>query len=1202
MTRRIIAITLLAVAVVAAAGLAFWRINLDERSRYTDAATINAPVSTAPIRHILWQPASPVADAADASADQYEPRVSADGQFMIFVRGRARGERTSPTNADFFQSRRTHQGWTTPEPVKALNSDADELGPELSADGRTLYFYSDRAGGRGGYDLWLSRRDDGGDWSEPVNLGAELNTEFNEYGPALTPDGKRLFFSSNRPRPGDPPELAQRDPWAATLRENRSRHDYDLYLVDLQPESAAADRHATDTAATSPGSTPAPLTILNTAHDEGAPALSPVGDFLYFASNRPGGQGAFDIYRARILRGEIQPPESLGTAINSERNDLDPSLSTDGFRIYFSSDRVAQPSSPSDAPTPPSIEAPRYSLYASASREVFIETQPLQASALLRLWQAAWPWLLSLLGALILAVLFYLAMRDAAIRHRIAQLSLMAKCLLISLLLHAMLLSAFAAWRVGTAIGDMLRDGGRGQGNQVSIASTAAASGSLESQIRGTLTTASIDAPTIEAARPQASPLDLQTPTIQLATTPANLSYTLAPVLFTPQDSTSPAASPALSPQLAQTTLSSRAPAAEDAPAPSSELRSELAPDTASFPVRAPSINPAALTPAAITLNPVAAPIAAPTSTLPAALHESIPSLAGGTPTPLTPPQLASSTPTAINSRLPQASPGAASTAEPSSPSVALDASVPPHAQPSIPGAAAASTVSIAPPAAHIRPAPAPSFTPSDAPSTSLSSAPSAGPTTPNLPSMAAAVVASRLPGASTPAPKASHEEPSASSTLTSPGNIATPSRPSLNLGVAPTAASIQLAPTQTNSPAPASAPFAATEAPAASAPSASPATPGRTTDLSRLPAITLKPALPPVPTEIPKAELPRPENFAQRAPEVRDEVLKKTGGSPETERAVAAALTWFANHQSADGRWSGQHFDRDCSQCSSPAEIDADAAMTGITLLCFLGSGHTHQSDTPHRDSVRKALSWLVNRTTSTGDLRQGETMYSQTIAAIALCEAFAMTRDPWLESPARRAITFVARGSNRSGSSETSVLGWQIMAVKSAQRAGFDVPTTAFDAARRWLDQVSNPLTPGRYAYRPGEAPSPAATAEAMFVQQLLGHSREEDRMKQSADFILTAPPAWGGKDNRGVRRDAPTYYWYYATLCLFQQQGEHWKTWNEGLARELLKNQRQDGPAKGSWDPQDQWSRLGGRIYQTAVCTLSLEVYYRYRLNEP
>ena len=94
----------------------------------------------------------------------------------------------------------------------------------------------------------------------------------------------------------------------------------------------------------------------------------------------------------------------------------------------------------------------------------------------------------------------------------------------------------------------------------------------------------------------------------------------------------------------------------------------------------------------------------------------------------------------------------------------------------------------------------------------------------------------------------------------------------------------------------------------------------------------------------------------------------------------------------------------------------------------------------------------------------------------------------------------------------------------------------------------------------------------------------------MTAGADFILETPPRW--------EQGAQTHFWYYATLALFQHQGDQWRAWNEALVPQLLQHQHQTGPATGTWDPTDESSRLGGRIYQTAVCTLSLEVYYRYK----
>jgi len=93
----------------------------------------------------------------------------------------------------------------------------------------------------------------------------------------------------------------------------------------------------------------------------------------------------------------------------------------------------------------------------------------------------------------------------------------------------------------------------------------------------------------------------------------------------------------------------------------------------------------------------------------------------------------------------------------------------------------------------------------------------------------------------------------------------------------------------------------------------------------------------------------------------------------------------------------------------------------------------------------------------------------------------------------------------------------------------------------------------------------------------------------MRESAAFLEGALPAWESNQS--------SYYWYYGTLAAFQHQGELWSRWNPAIKRELLGHQNREGKRAGSWDPKDRYSLLGGRVYQTALCTLMLEVYYRY-----
>ncbi|MEZ6244151.1 MAG: hypothetical protein R3B57_14040 [Phycisphaerales bacterium] len=364
--------------------------------------------------------------------------------------------------------------------------------------------------------------------------------------------------------------------------------------------------------------------------------------------------------------------------------------------------------------------------------------------------------------------------------------------------------------------------------------------------------------------------------------------------------------------------------------------------------------------------------------------------------------------------------------------------------------------------------------------------------------------------------------------------------------------------------------------------------TPALALDLS--PRATNPRDLPPLPAE--------PVIYPQRDESVRMELVEKGGGSEETEKAVADALAWLARNQSNDGHWSSRGFERVGGPSGGPSRYDFDVAATSLALLCFYGADHTPIEPGPYQDNVARALDWLLHQEGAPGEFRAGESMYSQAIATIALCESYAMTRDAKLLDPIRRAIAFVlaARNTDVGGwryepgqPGDTSVLGWMVMAFESARRCGIDVDPVAPASATDWLDTVMDPSWPGRYAYRPGMESSRSMTAEGMFVRQLLRIAHDDPRQAGAARYVLQDLPRWND--------DAPTYQWYYATLALFQHGGGAWDRWNRSMSRELVTAQRNDGPAAGSWDPTDRYAQIGGRIYQTAICTLSLEVYYRY-----
>ena len=457
MKRLIIGSSVLLLVTLSA--VAVWRMTPIRRTFYTDADSIRVPIASAPVRDILWQPPVDLADTINTDGDDYEPRLSADGMTLFFVRGKA------GRNADIYVALRSPDGWTDPQPLNGVNSEADDLGPEPAPDGESLYFYSNREGTHGGFDLWTARRTVDG-WGDVSNLGPLVNSEFNDYGPAITPDGATLYFSSNRPQPTDYDEP---DPsaWPATLREDLYYRTYDLF-------AAAVTERGMGSAVT--------VASLNTPFNEGAPAVSSYGDFLYFASDRPGGEGGFDLYRARRLDGAHEPATNLGGAVNTAANELDPALSLGGYALHFSSDRPKDDANPADAATPSPQSQRNYDLYRTTSREVFLETDeqgrpPIDWAAL---WRTIGPNLLWALLALLLLLLMLALFRSMQERR----VSLLAKCLLASLAAHLLMLLLFNAWEVAASLAGEFRRRG-----PIRVALASPMTGDhLAAQIRGNLT------------------------------------------------------------------------------------------------------------------------------------------------------------------------------------------------------------------------------------------------------------------------------------------------------------------------------------------------------------------------------------------------------------------------------------------------------------------------------------------------------------------------------------------------------------------------------------------------------------------------------------------------------------------------------------------------------------------------------------------
>ena len=341
---------------------------------------------------------------------------------------------------------------------------------------------------------------------------------------------------------------------------------------------------------------------------------------------------------------------------------------------------------------------------------------------------------------------------------------------------------------------------------------------------------------------------------------------------------------------------------------------------------------------------------------------------------------------------------------------------------------------------------------------------------------------------------------------------------------------------------------------------------------------------------------------FSGRDPTARATLVENQGGTIASEAAVARGLEWLARHQNSDGSWSLHEFHSagGCKgRCSIPG-VSCDTAGTALGLLPFLGAGQTPQKG-EYAQTVKKAIAWLVEHQKANGDLWTGgyanTQLYAHGQAAIALSEAHALTRDPKLEKPAQAALDFIVKAQHEAGGwryfpgqeGDTSVVGWQIMALRSGRMGYLKVPQETFDAAGRFLDSVQKDTSGGQYGYQAFAVASPAMTAEALLCRQYAGWERNHTGLQEGVRYLL--------KENPPNRRDSNMYYWYYGTQVMHHMGGETWKEWNDQMRELLVETQETEGHAAGSWTPVGGHDIFGGRLYMTALATCTLEVYYRH-----
>ena len=319
---------------------------------------------------------------------------------------------------------------------------------------------------------------------------------------------------------------------------------------------------------------------------------------------------------------------------------------------------------------------------------------------------------------------------------------------------------------------------------------------------------------------------------------------------------------------------------------------------------------------------------------------------------------------------------------------------------------------------------------------------------------------------------------------------------------------------------------------------------------------------------------------------------LRKAGGKASMDRQVLAALRWLKTQQQPEGNF-GTKF---------------PVAMTAFALLAY--SGHCETVDSPEfGETVKKAITYLVNVADKGKGMmatsRDRNVSYEHGIAVYALAEAYSMNKNarkpfPRISPALKKAVPIIIEGQTNgggwlysygsNGTGDLSVSGWNVQALKGAQLTGikFSGLETAMKKAVRYLKAAEDPNgTDGYWKYRvqDGQKGKLSLTGVGAVCARMLGApSQLEDK---ALDLI-------NSKNPKKYQPNA-AYSWYYHSQAAFQKQGKHWKEFNKTYQEVMAEAQEKDG----SWPASSGHGQVAqdGKIYSTALCTLMLEVYYRY-----
>ncbi|MCA8913640.1 MAG: hypothetical protein KDB82_18295 [Planctomycetes bacterium] len=378
------------------------------------------------------------------------------------------------------------------------------------------------------------------------------------------------------------------------------------------------------------------------------------------------------------------------------------------------------------------------------------------------------------------------------------------------------------------------------------------------------------------------------------------------------------------------------------------------------------------------------------------------------------------------------------------------------------------------------------------------------------------------------------------------------------------------------------------------------------------------------------------------------------SGRKPQDPQ-TKAALEWLRDHQNREGYWSATTFGEDSTREGAKHthniefvnvgktdgdtgwEATCDVGLTGLAMLAFSGPGYDHKTSI-YRRTLRQALLYLrkvQDNDGCFGDKQDDQFVYNHAICTMAVAELYGLSGDALLRPMVQRAADFILKAQNpgmgwrygvQPAFNDTSVSGWMVLTLHTCELAGVHFDSSkCYDDAANWFETVTvdsnGYMKCGYNAPGGNNARLRSAMGEydhnpsmdAIYVMSMLFMGKRDLNDRDIRDMAKACTekgflPEW-------TKEKIDYYYWYYASLALYQTGGPAWDRWQKAMSSTLTEHQRGYSEADrkagltdpklldeyGSWDPVGAWGAAGGRVYATAINCLTLETYYRHQRME-